>query len=90
MYLQTLRNCKAYGIRITKECNDNKVQWIKSWGASQRVQNRDGWSQRIEGARRGLRVETQVLEEDGCVGCHYNGTRLIQGFNPLCQVFLAG
>lgn len=55
-----------------------------------RVQNTDGWSQRIEGARRGVRVETQVLGEDGCVGYHYNRTRLIQGFNPLCQVLTAG
>lgn len=29
MYLQVPRNCKAYGITITKECNDDRVEWIK-------------------------------------------------------------
>lgn len=35
MYLQAPRNCKAYGITIIKGCNDDRVEWIKSWGASQ-------------------------------------------------------
>lgn len=40
----------------------------------------------LEGARRGVRVDPWVWEENGCVGYHCNRTRLIQGFNPLCQV----
>lgn len=75
MYLQVPRNCKAYGITITKGCNDDRVEWIKSWGV--RVQNKGGWSRRPEGARRGVRVDTQVLVEDGCVVYQYNWTRLI-------------
>lgn len=48
------------GLRLS-ECNDNRVEWIKNWGAGQRVQSRGGWSQRLEGARRGVRVGPQVL-----------------------------
>lgn len=57
------------GLGLPRGCNDNRVEWMKSWG---------GLSQRFEEASRGVRVNPQVFEEDRCVGYDYNSTRLIQ------------